>query len=202
MKGRLIIYGDGAGYSVNNSVFGSLFIDTDLAPADHYSSTSLGYYYYGYSSGDSGFVTGHNDAGHRSYDHVLVEDDPYSRDRYYTIDYEHSSYNNGQGNYGWSNDYLYVQAYDSILDFINGDSIEQLFDLNAGDAQVKNGRIYSYGYDYENNIISDYHSGYANLTLSHLSVGPASTVPEPDTLALLTLGLAGIGFRKRLVAFG
>jgi len=199
------IYGDGAGYSVNDSVFGSLFIDTDLAPADLYSSTSSrGIYYNGYSSSNhqnSGFVSGHNDAGTHSYDLVYVEDDHYStRDYYYALDQEINYYDNGQGNYGWSQDYLYVQAYDYILDFITGDSIEQLFDLNAGDARDMNGRIYSYGHDYENYVRTDYHRGWANLTLSRLSVGPASTVPEPGTLALLTLGLAGFGFRKRLIA--
>ena len=200
------IYRDGAGYSVNDKVSGSLFINTDLAPADRNSSASLGNYYNGgYGSSNyqnSGFVTGHSDAGYRSYDHVYIEDDYYSsRDRYFAIDNEQSSYNNGQGNYGYSHDSLYVQAYDTILDFITGDSIEQLFILNAGDAQYMYGQIHSSGYDYENYVRTN-HYGSAYFTLSHLSVGPASTVPEPGTLALLTLGLAGFGFRKRLVTVG
>jgi hypothetical protein len=194
------IGGDGAGYSVNDKVSGSLFINTDLASADRDSSASRGYYDNSYNQ-NNGFVTGHNNAGTRSYDYVDVRDDYYSTYDYYSVrDYEYNYYNNGQGNYGYSSDYLQVWAYDYILDFITGDGIEQLFDLSAGDAQYMNGRIYSYGYDYENGVRTDYHWGSANLTLSRLSVGSASTVPEPGTLALLTLGLAGFGFRKRLIA--
>lgn len=193
------ISGDGGGYTVNDIVTGSLFINTDLMPVDFYSSSMRGYYHNN-GSGNSDFVTSYNDSGTYSHDYIYVED-AYNdnRDYYYVRDSESNSYDDGQGNYGYSEESIYVYAYDYILNFISGDGIEQLFDLSAGDADMF-GQISSSGFSYEDNVQTDNHSGHAYLTLSRLSVGSVSAVPEPGTLALLTLGLAGIGFRKRCIA--
>lgn len=202
------LYGDGAGYSVNDSIFGSLFINTSLAPADSNSSNKIGNYYNRNTTDNSAFVTGHTDMDNtRSYDQIYIENDYYSnRDRFYALDYETSSYNDGQGNYGYSTNYLYVQAYDYVLDFITGDSIEQIFDLNAGDAHYMNGQVYSHGYDYKNNVRTNYNYGYASFNLSRLSVGPAtaslavSAVPEPGTITLFALGFVTLMGRKLFTA--
>lgn len=192
-------YQSGAGYSVGDSIRGSLFIDTDLASADWYSSSNLGYYYISNNT-NGGFVTGHTSAGTRSHDQVLIEDDFYSsgRDRFYIVDHERSIYRDGPGNYSDTYSHLKIDAWDNSLDFINGDGIEQEFDLSANDViDSFFAQIIHYDYAYENYRTTVNSYGYANVNLSRLTVGSAS-VPEPAGILLLSAGLAGLGFTRKL----
>jgi hypothetical protein len=188
---------DGVGYSIGDSISGSLFIDTDLAPSDRSSSPIYGSYYY--SDYGSDFVTGYTPAGWQSQDQVHIENgSSLGRDRFLAMDFAVNEYNNGAGNSGSSWTYFSIDAWDYDLDFINGDVLEQAFDLSANDAV--DGFYAHIGLEssvYEDFQEVSYAYGFAQINLSRLTVGNVS-VPEPSALILFSAGLAGLGFTRKL----
>lgn len=192
------IMGDGAGYSVSDTVSGTLVIDTDLAPADRYSSYANIGYYLQTSSTPNDFVSGHLTADEGLYDQVYIEDDYSStRDYFSILDRDYSYTNLGQGGTTRTDNYLQLWAYDYTVDFINGSGLNQSFDLSSADVQQMSGRIVnrSYSRGIGNSRNNEYHG--ANFSLSRLTYDLAS-VPEPGTMALIGLGLLGLGARRVL----
>lgn len=191
----------GAGYNVGDSINGSLFIDTDRAPSDSNPETSVSDYYYD-AIGDSGFVTGHAADGINTYDSLRVEDDYIGdRDRFYASDHESGYYSDSTGDYGYTDDYIYIDVYSDVLDFISGEGLEQFeqgFDLLAsmGGLDRFNGRVVKRITGVENGENFNNYS-YGDFNLNSLSVGAidnVAAVPEPSTIFLMATGLAGLGF--------
>jgi hypothetical protein len=84
-----LTYDHAQGNNLGDTVSGSLFIDTDLAPADRYSSSL--------------------------------------RSLYLTP---------GAGNSGYAYNHLWVQAYDNVLGFIDGDDLDQFEERFAHNKKI------------------------------------------------------------------
>ncbi len=90
-------------------------------------------------------------------------------------------------------------------DFLNSVDLNQTFSLVAdGNNDYGYGQIYRYSYDYQcldiycNDTVENYKYGYANIALSTITMSPRNTaIPEPGSLALLSLGLSGLAFVRR-----
>jgi hypothetical protein len=192
----------GTGYTVGDSITGSLFIDTDLASADHYPEISPFASYDNNGIEHGGFVTGHVANGTNSYDGVRIEDDfDENFDVFFVKDNEYNRYNDdGAGNYSFTEEHLVIDAYSEGLDFIHGVGLEQLelgFDLLASmdDGGIGYGEIWERIGVVENGEASN-HLSQTYFSLNSLSVRAIdneAAIPEPSTLFLMTTGIVVLG---------
>ncbi|MGD8910833.1 MAG: PEP-CTERM sorting domain-containing protein [Chromatiales bacterium] len=192
----------GAGYNVGDSISGSLFIDTGLASTDHYPDiTSFASYDNGVVEG-GGFVNGYVAGGTTSSDSVSIEDDfDESIDMFSVTDGEYNRfYDDGAGNFSFTEDSLFINAVSWVLDFLHGDGLEQLeqgFDLLASmDADgIGYGSILQAFGSVENGVdFYDFSYAYFNLnSLSVRAIDNVAAVPEPSTIFLMSTGIVGLG---------
>lgn len=191
-------------YKIGDAISGSLFIDTDEAPGEYYAAFGGGapgeaFYGNGFGLGGSnGFVTGFAPTQTFSEDWVYLLDDTGGvGDDFQVGEDEYSYYDNGNGNYGGTDYFFYVGlSAPTALDFIDGTGLEQSFNLTSADASLE-GYLFKNRYKFVNDVeIFDKYE-IISFSLDSLKV---SSVPEPGSLALLSLGVAGLLSRRRLKA--
>ncbi len=144
-----------------------------------------------------------------SYDEIVGD--------YRIQDYENSNGSNGNSfyRYAYSENYFYIHDY--FNDFLNGVSLDQTFSVTVDGSGNNWGTasIWQYLDSYEcldqrcsAITTTEYEYGYASIdqltiTMSRRDVSiPGTLIPEPGSLALLGLGMAGLAFvwRRKVVS--
>lgn len=185
---------------------GTFTIDTDLMPPDSCADPSFGCYSNQTSSIDflqmSMTLSGQTftTKATTSYEDVYTQD--YGYDYYHVGEYSYQQGFDSTGTiYDYQNFVGWINFYEYVDDVIQGDSPIQTFNWNDNDSSD-----YGYGYyfftyytqDFNTNTITSYDNAEGHFYLNSMTLQVrASSVPEPGPLALLAVGLVGLGVARK-----